>query len=134
MEHARCDAMFGAFVDCDHRTPPELVMLTSESSHYVVLERMAAEVPPCLACGFARMCRDQKLACSLFEQFVDRGKLDRDEQRQPISKIYHSLFPDEGRGISRPWRPQRGHRHQALLTLNIHIPRRPHETTRTPKR
>jgi hypothetical protein len=101
MEHARCDAMSDAFVDCAHHTPPELVMLTGESSHYVVLERMAQEVPPCLACGLARMCRDQKLACRGFERFVDRGKFDRDEPRRPISKIYHRLFPDEGEGLSK---------------------------------
>jgi hypothetical protein len=97
--------MSGAFVDWEHHTPPERVMLTGDSSRYVVLERMAAEVPPYLACGFAKMCRDQKLACSVFEQFVDRGKLDRDEPRRPISKIYHSLFPDEGEGHIAPLAP-----------------------------
>jgi hypothetical protein len=44
------------------------------------------------------MCRDQKLACRVFERFVDRGKFDRDEPRRPISKIYRRLFADEGEG------------------------------------
>jgi hypothetical protein len=85
---------FAGFDACDHQGHREKAMGIGDASHY--LARMAEEVPPCLACGFARMCRDQKLACRVFEQFVDRGKFDRDEPKRPISKIYHRLFPDEG--------------------------------------
>ena len=53
---------------------------------------------PCATCGFARMCRDQLLACGVFANFVDRGKFDRDAPRSPTSKISRQIFDDEGEG------------------------------------
>jgi hypothetical protein len=87
---------FAEFDACDHQGPREKAMGIGDPAHY--LARMAEEVAPCRTCGLARMCRDQRLACRVFEQFVDRGKFDRDEPRRPISKIYRRLFADEGEG------------------------------------
>lgn len=59
-------------------------------------------VPPCIACGFSRMCRDQRLACDVFEAFVERGRFDREAPRRPVSRIFRNLFgtrEQEGGGV-----------------------------------
>jgi hypothetical protein len=56
------------------------------------LARFACEIPPCIACGFSRMCRDQRLACAVFEAFVERGRFDKDAPRRPVARIFRNLF------------------------------------------
>jgi len=64
--------------------------------------------PPCMACGFARMCRDQRLACAVFTSFVDRGQFDRNAQRRPTSKTYQALFGEQREGVPQPCHPLPG--------------------------
>lgn len=57
---------------------------------------------PCVACGFTRMCRDQRLACAVFITFVDRGQFDRNAPRRPTSKNYQTLFGKQPEGVPQP--------------------------------
>jgi hypothetical protein len=47
---------------------------------------------PCDFCGLARLCRTQRRACAVFEDYVSRGQFDRDAPRRPLRAIYVRLF------------------------------------------
>ena len=64
-------------------------MRANEAARYIV----ELPDPPCRACGFATMCREQRLACATFRAFVDAGSFDRDAPRRPTSAIYRLIFP-----------------------------------------
>lgn len=78
----------------------EMSERSSDLGHSDSLERdvrrhqtqIGTGLPPCIACGFSRMCRDQRLACDVFEAFVERGHFDRDAPRRPVSRIFRNLF------------------------------------------
>lgn len=47
---------------------------------------------PCDTCGFHRLCRTQRRACAVFEDYVTRGRFDRDAPRRPLRAIYVRVF------------------------------------------
>lgn len=63
-------------------------MLLSDAGHY----RIETSIEPCRDCRLRSRCRDERLACALFEQFVDRGRFDLDAPRRPTSRTFRALF------------------------------------------
>ena len=49
---------------------------------------------PCDFCGLARLCRTQRRACAVFEDYVSRGQFDRDAPRRPLRAIYVKVFSE----------------------------------------
>jgi hypothetical protein len=49
---------------------------------------------PCDVCGFSRLCRLQRRACAVFEDYVTRGRFDRDAPRRPLRAIYVRVFSE----------------------------------------